>query len=140
MRLLSSLFSAALLVLAASASAGSLPYPQLDPAPASTVQVRAPANLPFVTEEEAHQITGMYAMSNGWRLNVRGASRYVDVRIDKERPMRLRLVAPDTFISRDGSVSMRFKQGEMGDDMTMSYIPDRQLAQVIVLSSRMAQR
>ena len=68
------------------------------------------------------------------------ASRYIDARIDNEKPMRLRALSEDKFVSRDGSVIMQFNQGKYGEDMTMSYIPDRRLAQVVVISSRMAQR
>lgn len=117
-----------------------MPYPQPDTEPTSTVRVQAPAAAAYVTEDRARQIAGSYAMSNGWHLKVRSAARYIDARIDNEKPMRLRAVSGDKFVSRDGSVTMQFNQGETGDDMTMSYIPDARLAQVVVISSRMAQR
>lgn len=139
MRPMSFLFPASLVVLAFSASAQTMPYPQPDAASAPTVQVRAPAAPAYLTEEEGEQINGAYAMSNGWRLDVKAGARYLDARIDKQKPMRLQAVTPDTFVSRDGSVTMQFNQGQLGD-MVMSYIPDRRLAQVIVISSRMAQR
>ena len=140
MRPMSLLFPASLFVLACSASARTMPYPQLEAESGSSVQVKAPAPAAFVTESQASQIRGSYAMSNGWRLKVETASRYIDARIDNEKPMRLRAVSGDKFVSRDGSVTMQFNQGESGDDMTMSYVPDRRLAQVVVISSRMAQR
>ena len=134
------LFPASLFVLACSASAGTMPYPQLDAEAGSSVQVRAPAPSVRLTDEQAEQIRGRYAMSNGWRLKVETASPYIDARIDRQRPMRLRAVSGDRFVSSDGSVTMQFNQGPTGDDMTMSYIPDRRLAQVVVISSRIAQR
>jgi hypothetical protein len=106
----------------------------------STVKVTAPLANAYITPDQASQISGTYLMSNGWRMKVSTASRYIDARIDKEKPMRLRAVSEDKFVSRDGSVTMQFKQGEAGDDMTMSYVPDPRLAQVVVISSRMAQR
>ena len=140
MRPMSFLFSATLFVLASGASARTMPYPQPDAESGSTVQVRAPAPAVFITEDQARLIDGSYAMSNGWRLKVQTGSRYIDARIDNEKPMRLRAVSEDKFVSRDGSVTMQFNLGEYGDDMTMSYVPDRRLAQVVVISSRMAQR
>ena len=140
MRLLSSTLLSSLLVLACGASARTMPYPQPDAEPASTVRVSAPAALAYVSEVQARQITGSYAMSNGWHLKVNAAARYIDARIDNEKPMRLRAVPGGKFVSRDGSVTMQFNQGDMGGDMTMSYIPDARLAQAVVISSRMAQR
>jgi hypothetical protein len=35
---------------------------------------------------------------------------------------------------------MEFNRGEAGDEMLMSYRPDPRLAQVVVISSRLAQR
>jgi hypothetical protein len=140
MRPVSFLFPASLFVLACGASAQTMPYPQLDAESGSSVQVRAPATRVYLTEDQARQIRGSYAMSNGWRLKVQTASNYIDARIDNESPMRLRAVSRDRFVSRDGSVIMQFNQGKYGEDMTMSYIPDRRLAQVVVISSQVAQR
>ena len=128
MRLLSSALLSSLLVLACGASARTMPYPQPDAEPTSTVQVRAPAAAAYVTEDQTRQIAGSYAMSNGWHLKVSAASRYIDARIDNEKPMRLRAVSGGKFVSRDGSVTMQFNQGETGEDMTMSYVPDARLA------------
>lgn len=140
MRAMSFLFPASLLVLACSASARTMPYPQPDAESDSSVQVRAPARTVYLTEDQERQVRGSYALSNGWRLKVQTAARYIDARIDNEPPMRLRAVSKDKFVSRDGSVIMQFNQGKYGEDMTMSYVPDRRLAQVVVISSRMAQR
>ncbi len=144
MRPLSLLLSASLLVLSASASARTLPYPDGDEAPAgSTVQVRAPAATPtaFITDDRAERIRGTYALSNGWRLKVNMvASRYIDARIDDQKTMRLRAVSEDKFVSRNGNVTMQFNQGPDEDGMTMSYVPNTGLAQVVVISSQLAQR
>jgi len=136
------LLPACLFILASAASARTMPYPQVDDDTAgSTVQVTAPAASTFVTPEQASEIAGSYSMSNGWRTKVSMVSRrYIEARIDSEKPMRLRSVGNDTFVSRDGKVSMRFRQGEYADGMTMSFVPDARLAQVVVLSSRIAQR
>jgi hypothetical protein len=140
MRPLSLLLPVSLLVLASSPNAQNLPYPQADSAPISTVQVTAPVTPVLLFSGEAEQIAGSYAMSNGWHLKVQPGSRHIDATIDKQKPMRLLAVSPDKFVSRDGNVTMEFNQGSYGDDMTMSYVPDPRLAQVVVLSSRMAQR
>jgi hypothetical protein len=79
-------------------------------------------------------------MSNGWFMRVQTAALYIDATIDDQKPIRLVKVARNQFASGDGNVKMVFNQGMSGDEMTMSYVPDRALAQVVVLSSRMAQR
>ena len=140
MRSLFSLFPASLLALAASAGAQQLPYPQPGAASVNTVQVTAPARTLPIRLEEARQIGGSYEMSNGWFMQVQTASYYIDATIDDQKPIRLVKVARNQFASSDGNVNMVFNQGMSGDEMTMSYVPDRALAQVVVLSSRMAQR
>jgi hypothetical protein len=140
MRPLSLLLPLSLLTLASGAGAQNLPYPQPDSAPISTVQVTAPIKPVLLFPGDAEQIAGAYAMSNGWRLKVEPGSRHIDATIDRQKPMRLLAVSSDKFVSRDGNVTMEFNQGSYGDDMTMSYVPDLRLAQVVVLSSRMAQR
>lgn len=54
--------------------------------------------------------------------------------------MRLYAVAPCKFASIDGNVNMEFNRGAWGDDMLMSYRPNPGLAQVVVLSTQVAQR
>ncbi len=135
-----SLLPAALLVLASSVPAQDLPYPQPAPAALSTVQVTAPPRTIWIPQDQARELAGYYAMSNGWDMKVRPSSRYIDATIDRQKPMRLFHVARDRFESSDGNVRMRFNQGDAGDEMTMSYIPDPRLAQVVVISARMAQR
>jgi hypothetical protein len=136
MRPLTLLLPASLLVLASSAGAQSMPYPQAD----QVVEVTAPARQVILQDDEARQVEGTYAMSNGWRMKVQATQRYVYAAIDRQKPLRLRAVSPDRFVSADGNVEMNFNQGDLGDDMTMSYVPDPRIAQVIVLSAKMAQR
>jgi hypothetical protein len=140
MRPLSLLLPASLLLLASTSLAQTTPYPQPAAAPISTVQVSAPVKAIRIMSDQAQQLAGSYAMSNGWRLTVRPSSRSIKAAIDNEQPMQLMQVAQDKFVSHDGTVTMQFNQGEWGDDMTMSYVPNRDLAQVVVISSRMAQR
>jgi hypothetical protein len=140
MRLISLLLPASLLLLVSSASAQTSPYPQSDDAPLTTVQVSAPAKTVLLRAEQGREIAGSYAMSNGWSLKVRPSSRYIDATIDKQKPMRLLAVSADKFVSNDGSVTMEFNRGDRGDEMIMSYTPDRSIAQVVVISAVIAQR
>jgi len=129
------------LLLAAGAGAQNLPYPRVDDtATMSTVQVTAPPKTVRILPDQAQMIKGTYAMSNGWYLRVRTGQRHIDATIDNEKPMRLYAVAPYKFASSDGNVNMEFNEGTWGDDMTMSYKPDARLAQVIVISTEVAQR
>jgi hypothetical protein len=81
-------------------------------------------------------------MSNGWRLQVQvqQATKGMEARIDRQRPIRLIAVTPDKFVSRDGNVVMDFTRGEDGDGMQMSYVPDQRLAVRHVIGATMAQR
>jgi len=143
--LLSASLPASLLLLAASASAQTVPAqtePSLQPgAPSiSSVQVRAPARGLRIRDEQARNIVGNYAMSNGWYLKVRPALRHIDATIDNDKRLRLFPVSRYTFASSDGNVTMEFNRGSTGEDMVMSYMPDPRLAQRVVISSSLAQR
>lgn len=140
MRPISVLLPASFLVLASSALAQTAPYPQTADEPVSTVQVTAPIKGMLIFRDQAEQLAATYEMSNGWRMRVKPASRYINATIDDQKPLRLVQVERDKFVSGDGKVTMRFNQGEWGDDMTMSYVPGQDLAQVVVLSARVAQR
>lgn len=140
MRPFTLLLPASLLVLASSAGAQDLPYPQPDTGSVSTVQV-SPAKTVRIRDEQAANIVGSYAMSNGWYLKVRPATRHIEAKIDDRAPLRLLAVAPYKFASPDGSVTMEFNRGNTGEDMLMSYMPDPRLARVVVISSApLAQR
>lgn len=140
MRPLYFLLPASLLVLASGTLAQTFPYPQPDAAPISSVQVTAPLRTVLLRAEQGREIAGSYAMSNGWFLKVRPSSRYIDATIDSEKPMRLLALSPDKFVTADGNVTMEFNRGDSGEDMLMSYVPDRALARVFVTSSAIAQR
>jgi len=131
-------FSASLLATGAGAQTPAAVPGDADPI--SSVQVRAPLQPQSINEEQALQINGAYAMSNGWRLNVQAEQRYITTRIDKDRPLRLYAVAPYKFVSRDGKVDMEFNRGANGDEVLMGYVPENSLARVEVKSSRLAQR
>jgi hypothetical protein len=129
------------LLLAAGAGAQNLPYPRADDTAAmSTVKVTAPPRTVRIQSDEVRTIVGTYEMSNGWYLAVQTGQRHIDATIDNEKPMRLYAVAPYKFSSSDGNVKMEFNRGPWGDDMLMSYVPDPRVAQVIVLTSEVAQR
>jgi hypothetical protein len=138
MRILPLLLPASMLLLCSAVSAQSF-YPQSDEGLMSTVQVSAPIKTVLLRAEQGREIAGSYAMSNGWRLKVRPASRYIDATIDRQKPMRLLAVSADKFISNDGSVTMEFNQGDRNNEMTMSYT-DPRIAKVIVISALLAQR
>jgi hypothetical protein len=134
-----------LLLLAPSVGAQSGNYPLISDTPISTVEVTAQPRTQFrIWDYQVEYISGKYALSNGWRLDVQPARDGIVARIDKQRPIRLIAQSPDRFVSRDGNVIMEFNRGDSGDDMMMSYIPsnvsDPRLTQAIVVTARMAQR
>jgi hypothetical protein len=108
-----------------------------DVVPVLTVQVTAPFQL---SDEQAEKIGGVYAMSNGWRLEVQQTTRGMEARIDRQRPIRPIAVTPGKFVSRDGNVTMDFNRGEDGDGMQMFYVPDQRLAVRYVIGATLAQR
>ena len=139
MRHLSLLIPASLLVLAAGAGAQTQPYPLPDTAPVSSVTVTAPAKRVRLMPDEVKQIAGTYDMANGWRLEVRGKPTYIDATIDTEKPMRLKAVSRNKFVSGDGNVIMEFNQGG-ADDMKMSYVPDPSKPSMVSIPAQRAKR
>ena len=139
MRPLSFLLPGALLAFAAAAPAQTVPAPAPDES-ISSVQVTAPARQLRIRDEHAQNIVGNYAMSNGWYLKVRPALRHIDATIDNDRQLRLFPQSRYRFASADGDVTMEFAQGSSGEDMVMSYRPDPLLADVVVITSTLAQR
>ena len=142
MRPLSLLIPASLLALAASVGAQTptQPYPRPDTAPISTVTVTAPAKTVRLRDEQVREIAGSYAMSNGWNLRVRGTPRYIDAIIDNEKPMRLRPVSADKFVSGDGNVTMEFNRGRLREEMMMSYVPVAGQAGVVEVGAQRERR
>lgn len=139
MRSLSLLIPASLLLLAAGAGAQTQPYPQPDTAPISTVTVTAPGKAIRLKPDDVKQIAGTYDMANGWRLEVRGRPEYIDATIDTEKPMRLKAVSRNKFVSGDGNVTMEFKQGT-GEDMKLSYVPDPSKPSMVSIPAQKAKR
>lgn len=108
--------------------------------PISSVEVTAPSRTARIYQTDLDAVSGVYAMSNGWRMAVSPASGGISAKIGRQRAMHLVALSPDRYASRDGMVTMDFKQGATGDDMVMRYVPDRRLAQVIVVKATLAQR
>ena len=140
MRLLSLAVAGALLLVAANAGAQSRQYPVTGSESISSVQVIAPARTARVYQEHLDAVRGVYGMSNGWRMKVSSAAGGITAQIDRQPAMHLVALSPDRYVSRDGNVTMDFNQGDHGDDMSMSYMPDPRLAQVIVVKATLAQR
>ena len=127
----------AALLLATNAGAQSGNYPQMDTASINRVEVTAPFQ---VSDSEVEMISGQYALSNGWRLKVEPGNNSIVAQIDRRRPMQLVAVSADHYVSRDGNVSMDFNRGRNGDEMLMSYVPDRRVAVTYVVTATLAQR
>jgi len=144
MRAISLLFPVSLLLLAPSVGAQSGNYPINDDAATSRVEVTAQPPAFRILDYQQDAVSGVYDLSNGWRLRVEPARDGIRAMIDKRRPIRLIAQSPDRFVSRDGNVIMEFNLGDSGDDMMMSYVPrsnsDPRLAQMIVVTAKMAQR
>ncbi|MGI4842651.1 MAG: hypothetical protein ACRYF7_05005 [Janthinobacterium lividum] len=129
--------SAALLTADAAAQSR---QPPLGSAPMSSVQVTAPARTFRLYQDDLDAVRGIYAMSNGWRLQVSPAPGGISAQLGRGRAMRLVAVSPDKYASHDGNVTMEFNRGNSGDDMVMTYVPDPRLAQVVVVKATLAQR
>lgn len=139
MRSLSFLIPASLLALAASAGAQTLSYPPPDTAPISTVTVTAPSKPVRLMPDEVRRIAGKYDMANGWQLDVRGKPEYIDATIDTEKPLRLKAVSKNKFVSGDGNVTMEFDQ-DTGEDMKLTYVPDPSKPSTVSIPAQRARR
>ena len=128
----------ATLLLASNVGAQSSSYPPPDTsASIARVQVTAPFRL---SDDETEAVSGLYAMSNGWRLKVGEAATGIVAQIARQRPIRMIAVSADKFVSRDGNVTMDFNRGENRDEMLMTYVPDQRLAVRYVVTATLAQR
>jgi hypothetical protein len=139
MRSLFLLIPASLLVLATGAGAQTQPYPRPDTAPISTVTVTGAAKPVRLRPDEVKQIAGNYEMSNGWHMEVRGKPEYIDATIDTEKPLRLKAVSKNKFVSGDGNVVMEFNQNS-SDDMKLSYAPDPSKPSMVSIPAQKAKR
>ena len=130
----------ALLMLASGTHAQALQAIEPDPTAIAVVEVK-PVDGPYrLRNEQARQIAGMYEMSNGWSIDVRPDMRHADVVINHDRPLRLLAISSRKFVSGDGNMTMEFSRGNDDNDMTLRYVPDRGLAEVVVTSASFAQR
>ncbi len=139
MRILTLAIAGTLLLVAANAAAQSS-YPTTSSESISSVQVTAQSRTARVYQEHLDAVRGVYGMSNGWRMKVASAAGGITARIDRQPALYLVALSPDSYASRDGSVTMEFNRGEQGDDMLMRYRPDPRLAQVIEVKATLAQR
>ena len=111
-----------------------------DAAPMSVVQVTPDAGTFRLRNAQVERIGGVYEMSNGWSIDVRADTRSIDAIVDGQRHIRLVPVSANKFVSGDGNVTMLFNQGDAGDGLIVSYVPDVRLSQVVVISSMPGQR
>jgi hypothetical protein len=93
-----------------------------------------------VSDQETRTVSGTYALSNGWQLHVRPGWNGVYARIDDQPAMRMVALSPDKYVTRDGNVAMEFNRGADRDEMSMSYVPEGRLAEMIVVTATMASR
>jgi hypothetical protein len=128
------------LLLSASAGAQDVITPSTQPESISRVQVMAPTQPFQFRDYEAEAISGGYKMSNGWKMKVDPAADGIVAQIGKRHPMRLVAVSTNQYVTPDGNVAMEFNRGKDGDEMLMSYVPDARTAQVVVVTSTLAQR
>lgn len=92
------------------------------------VQVRGQPRRYRLEPSEIKQVSGTYAMSNGWTMRVMPRARHVFVQIDDKPPIEIFAQSPDKFASADGNIATVFNLGSMGDDVVMSYVPDSRLS------------
>lgn len=129
-----------LTLLVDNAAAQSRQFPTTSSGPISSVEVTAQARTVRIYQEDLDAVRGVYALSNGWRMAVSPASGGITAQIGRHRAMHLVALSADKYASRDGNVTMEFNRGPTREDMVMSYVPDRRLAQVIVVKATLAQR
>jgi len=129
-----------------SAQAGQAP-----PAMASTdeaqqalaqVQVRGQVRHHRLDPSEARQVSGTYAMSNGWMMNVKPRMNRVFLSINDGEPIEMFAQSASKFASADGNIATVFGLGTWQDDVIMSYVPDARLSdqRVVIGSGTLARR
>ena len=130
---------AVLLLLATDAAAQSDDYPATGQGAMSSVEVTGKTRPQRILHQDLEAVSGMFALSNGWRLRIEpGGDSLISARIDRQRPIRLSAVSADTFVTRDGNVSMRFNRDR--DELVMRYVPQSRLAAVVEVRATLAQR
>ena len=106
------------------------------------VQVRGQPRHYRLEPSELKQVSGTYAMSNGWTVRVIPHMRRVYMQVNDKDPIELFAQSADKFASADGNIATVFNLGMMGDDIVMSYVPDSRLSdqRVIIGSGSLAAR
>ena len=130
-----SLCTALLLAGAGTVGAQALPTAPGNPKVLSEIQVIAAMPRYPIRLREARAVRGIYAMSNGWTLEVKPDWRRVYAEIDRRGQVELLPVSPHKFVSADGDMAMEFNLGDNGDDMVLRYVPDAATAQVVVVTT-----
>lgn len=123
-------------------SAGAQTLPTAPGAEAVLPEVRIAATMPSypIRLKEASAVRGVYAMSNGWTLEVRPDWKKVYAEIDRRGEVELVPLSADRFVSVDGRMAMEFNVGAQGDEVVLRYIPDAATAQVVEVRSTLASR
>jgi hypothetical protein len=131
--------------LATAQAAQAAPAPQIDEEvkqALAEVQVRGQTRHYRLEPSEVRQVSGTYAMSNGWTVRVIPRLRRVYMQVNDKEPIELFAQSADKFASADGNIATVFNLGMLGDDIVMSYVPDSRLSdqRVIIGSGALAGR
>lgn len=108
----------------------------------SQVQVRGQSRRYRLDPDEARQVRGTYALSNGWTMRVTSRLSHVNISINDGPDIELLAQSGDKFASADGKIATVFNLGPWQEDVVMSYVPDARLSdqRVIVGSGTLAAR
>ena len=98
----------------------------------SQVQVSGQARRHKLDAYEAKKVSGTYAMSNGWTIQVVPRRTQVFMSINDGAPIALIAQSADKFASADGTIAAVFNQGSWEDEVVMSYLPVGQLVYLIL--------
>jgi hypothetical protein len=133
---------AAAAAFAACCNAGAQALPAALGAQAVLPEIRIAASMPLypIRMREARAVRGVYAMSNGWTMEVRPDWKKVYADIDRRGEVELLPLSADRFVSADGRMAMEFNVGAQGDEVVLRYIPNAATAQVVEVRSTLASR
>lgn len=108
----------------------------------SEVQVRGQTRHHRLDSDEARQVAGTYAMSNGWIVHVIPRRDHVLMEINDGQPVQLFAQSADKFASADGSIATVFNLGMSREDVVMSYVPDARFSdqRVVIGTAALAAR
>lgn len=129
-------------MLAGSCNVGAqaVPIAPGEPSVLPEISVMAAAPRFPIRLEQVRKVRGLYAMSNGWTMEVRPDWRRMYVQLGTRPEVEVIPVSPDKFVSADGSMAMEFNLGPSENEVVLRYVPDASTAQVIEVRSTMAQR